>query len=67
MYHGDNLGKASYSDGVQPFCVGHEFTGEIVEVGKQVHRFKVGDKVLASGGRALRRMLPLFIGSCAGV
>lgn len=50
MYHGDNLGKASYSDGVQPFCVGHEFTGEIVEVGKQVHRFKVGDKVLASGG-----------------
>ena len=50
MYHGDNVGKASYSDGVQPFCVGHEFAGEIVEVGKQVHRFRVGDKVLASGG-----------------
>ncbi len=50
MYHGDNLGTASYSDGVQPFCVGHEFAGEIVEAGKQVHRFKVGDKVLASGG-----------------
>ena len=50
MYHGDNLGTASYSDGVKPFCVGHEFAGEIVEVGKQVHRFKVGDKVLASGG-----------------
>ena len=50
MYHGDNLGTASYSDRVKPFCVGHEFTGEIVEVGKHVHRFKVGDKVLASGG-----------------
>ena len=36
MYHGDNLGTASYSDGVKPFCVGHEFAGEIVEVGKQV-------------------------------
>ncbi|MDB2692141.1 alcohol dehydrogenase catalytic domain-containing protein [Luminiphilus sp.] len=50
MYHGENLGKASYSGGVTPFCVGHEFTGEIVEVGSQVHRFRVGQQVLASGG-----------------
>ena len=50
MYHGENFGKASYSGGVTPFCVGHEFTGEIVEVGSQVHRFRVGQHVLASGG-----------------
>jgi len=40
--------------GVQPFdkpgfCIGHEFAGEIVELGKAVNRFQVGDKVLASG------------------
>ena len=50
MYHGDNVGTANYSEGVDPFCVGHEFAGEIVEVGNSVHRHKVGQKVLASGG-----------------
>ena len=50
MYHGDNVGAANYSEGVEPFCVGHEFAGEVVEVGKSVHRHKVGQKVLASGG-----------------
>jgi len=50
MYHGDNVGSANYSEGVAPFCVGHEFAGEIVEVGKAVYRHKVGQKVLASGG-----------------
>ena len=52
MYHGDNVGTANYSEGVDPFCVGHEFAGEIVEVGNSVHRHKVGQKVLASGGAA---------------
>jgi threonine dehydrogenase-like Zn-dependent dehydrogenase len=31
------------------FCIVHEFAGEIVEVGRAVNRFEVGDKVLASG------------------
>jgi 2-desacetyl-2-hydroxyethyl bacteriochlorophyllide A dehydrogenase len=28
------------------FCVGHEAVGEVVEVGRGVHRLKVGDKVM---------------------
>jgi len=28
-----------------PLVVGHEFVGEIVEIGAQVHHFKVGDRV----------------------
>jgi 2-desacetyl-2-hydroxyethyl bacteriochlorophyllide A dehydrogenase len=31
------------------FVVGHEFVGEIVEVGRAVHAFRPGDRVLASG------------------
>lgn len=50
MYHGDSIGNANYSEGVEPFCVGHEFAGEVVEVGKAVYRHKVGQRVLASGG-----------------
>lgn len=50
MYHGDNIGSANYGADIPKFCVGHEFTGEVVDVGPDVHRFKVGDKVLAAGG-----------------
>ena len=50
MYHGDNIGSDDYSKGVDKFCVGHEFIGEIVECGPSVHSFKIGDRVLASGG-----------------
>ena len=31
------------------FTIGHEFVGEVVEVGSDVRRFQVGDRVLASG------------------
>ncbi len=50
MYHGDNIGSADYGAGVEKFCVGHEFIGEVVEVGANAHGFKTGDKVLAAGG-----------------
>lgn len=30
------------------YCVGHEAVGEVVEVGRSVHRLKVGDKVMLS-------------------
>ena len=53
MYHGENIGSANYGDGFEKFCVGHEFTGEIVEVGRNVHRFRVGQRVLSTGGTGL--------------
>jgi len=31
-----------------PFAVGHEFNGEVVEVGEDVKNFKVGDEVICS-------------------
>ena len=50
IYHGDKIGKTDYSTDVPPFCVGHEFIGEVIEAGKDVHRFAVGDHVIAAGG-----------------
>ena len=50
IYHGDKIGKTDYSAGVEPFCVGHEFIGEVVDKGTEVHRFSVGDRVIAAGG-----------------
>jgi len=50
MYHGENIGAFSYENGADKFCTGHEFIGEVVEVGSATHTFKVGDKVLSAGG-----------------
>lgn len=53
IYHGDHIGGAGgtdYNSGVDKFCVGHEFMGEVVETGRDVHGLKVGDRVLAAGG-----------------
>lgn len=50
MYHGDNIGNAVYTSETPHFCVGHEFIGEVVETGKDVHNFTVGQKVLSAGG-----------------
>ena len=57
IYHGDRIGKTDYSAPVDPFCVGHEFIGEVVAKGKDVFRFEVGDRVVAAGGTGC--------GSCA--
>ncbi|MDR3491729.1 MAG: L-threonine 3-dehydrogenase [Gammaproteobacteria bacterium] len=32
-----------------PLTIGHEFVGEIVEMGKEVHGFKIGDRVSGEG------------------
>lgn len=50
MYHGAHIGDKEYSADSDTFCTGHEFIGEIVETGKDVHRFSIGDQVLAAGG-----------------
>jgi alcohol dehydrogenase len=50
IFHGDRIGVTDYSAAQAPFCVGHEFIGEVVETGRDVFRFRVGDKVLAAGG-----------------
>jgi len=50
IYHGDKIGRTDYSAEQPAFCVGHEFIGEIVAAGKDVFRFRVGDRVLAAGG-----------------
>lgn len=50
MYHGDNIGNAAYTSETPHFCIGHEFIGEVVETGKDVHNFTVGQKVLSAGG-----------------
>lgn len=46
IYHGEGFSDET------GFCVGHEAVGEIVEVGRDVSRVKVGDKVIipASAG-----------------
>ncbi len=50
IYHGDKIGKTDYSADVDPFCVGHEFIGEVVEAGADVFHFRKGDRVIAAGG-----------------
>jgi L-gulonate 5-dehydrogenase len=40
IYRGEFEGRVSY-----PAVLGHEFGGEVVEVGGEVHRFKPGDRV----------------------
>ena len=48
MYHGAHIGSTDYSRGAARFCCGHEFIGEVVETGPDVHRFRSGQKVLAA-------------------
>lgn len=50
IYHGDLIGSADYARKVDPFCVGHEFIGEVVEAGSDVHTVDVGDRVFVSAG-----------------
>ncbi|WP_379547032.1 zinc-binding dehydrogenase [Qipengyuania sp. DSG2-2] len=50
MYHGAHIGNTEYGADTPNFCVGHEFIGEVVEAGSDVHLYKPGAKVLAAGG-----------------
>ena len=61
IYHGHG-----FSEDVG-FCVGHEAVGEVVEVGRAVHRVKVGDKVMlpaAVGCGACRSCLAGNVANC---
>lgn len=61
IYHGHG-----FSEDVG-FCVGHEAVGEVVEVGRGVHRLKVGDKVMipaAVGCGACRSCLAGNVACC---
>lgn len=51
IYHGEGFSEDL------GFCVGHEAVGEVVEIGRGVHRLKVGDKVMISAA--------VGCGSCA--
>jgi len=55
MYHGANIGTNEYGEDTHKFCTGHEFIGEVVEVGADTHTLKVGDKVLSAGGTGCGR------------
>lgn len=57
MYHGAAIGSRNYGEDAPTFCTGHEFIGEVVEAGPDVHAFRVGDRVLSAGGTGC--------GSCA--
>jgi len=55
MYHGAHIGSTDYAAKAPKFCCGHEFIGEVVETGAEVHGFRVGEKVLAAGGTGCGR------------
>ncbi len=70
MYHGETLGGAPYTADTPKFCTGHEFIGEVVEAGKDVRTFKVGDKALAAGGAGCGKCVACLTGGpmkCANV
>jgi len=58
IFHGEQVMATRYCESVDKFCVGHEFIGEVVEAGPEVHGFKVGDKVLSSAGTGCGRCTP---------
>ncbi len=66
IYHGDQIGESDYGSNVQNFCVGHEFAGEVMEVGKDVHKLKVGQKVFAAGGAPCGQCMECKSGNVAG-
>jgi 2-desacetyl-2-hydroxyethyl bacteriochlorophyllide A dehydrogenase len=55
LYHGQNP--------IFPFRPGHEFVGEVVEVGSGVERFSPGDQVLVAGVFGCGRCPPCRVGN----
>ncbi|MCP4294810.1 MAG: alcohol dehydrogenase catalytic domain-containing protein [Proteobacteria bacterium] len=39
--------QASLTHCIPPVILGHEFSGEIVEIGNQVEHYKIGDRVVS--------------------
>lgn len=63
IYHGDQIGETDYDGQLEKFCVGHEFIGEVVETGPDVHSVRVGDRVLAAGGAGCGECLACLTGT----
>lgn len=62
IYHGDAISSTNYGADIARFCVGHEFSGEIVEAGRDVRGFRVGDMVFAAGGTGCGKCPSCLIG-----
>ena len=50
-----------------PMVVGHEYAGEVIEIGQEVRGFAVGDRVSGEGRGVDRRSLVLVGRSLGGV
>ena len=46
---GSDLHLYHHANGAEPFCIGHEAVGKVIEAGKEVRNFRVGDRVLIAG------------------
>lgn len=69
IYHGDQIGGAggtNYGNEVAQFRVGHEFAGEVVKVGKNVRKYKVGQKVFSAGDSACGKCNECLTGNING-
>lgn len=62
IFHGEQVLETRYDQGVEKFCVGHEFIGEVVEAGSDVHGFRAGDEVISSAGGGCGRCVPCRTG-----
>lgn len=52
---GSDLHPYHVDNGHKGYCIGHEAIGEVVETGKDVSRFHVGDRVLLTGSLSCGR------------
>ena len=66
IYHGGHISSRDYGKGVEKFCVGHEFIGEVAEVGPDTRGLKVGDRVLSAGGAGCGECPACIVGGGAG-
>ena len=46
---GSDLHLYHHANGTEPFCIGHEAVGTVVEAGSEVENFRIGDRVLVAG------------------
>jgi len=58
IYHGHSAAAIYHGETEAGFCVGHEAVGEVVEVGREVRKFRAGDKVVLSGAVGCGECLP---------
>ena len=62
---GSDLHPYHVHPGHAGYCIGHEAIGKVVEAGRDVRGFKVGDRVLVSGSVGCGRCAPCRVGEVA--